>query len=72
MYAGDLLRGGMKFEGEYSNDGEEREEIAKVGDDLGVPEAAHGGKAQHFAHGERSGCAGCFGLCGGAHIDALC
>jgi len=53
--AGDLLGGGVKLEGEDSDDGEEGEEVAEVGDDLGVPEAAHGGDAQDFAHRQGRG-----------------
>ena len=73
--AGDLLGGAVEAVGEESDDGEKGEEVAEVGDDLGVPEAAHDGDAQDFAHGEGVGdvrdgrrglsFAGGFGLCGG-------
>jgi len=75
LNAGDLLRGGVEPEGEDSDDGEECEEVAEAGDDLGVPEASHGGDAQDFAHGHGVGrrrlgfgasFAGGFGLCGGS------
>ena len=46
-----LLRGGVELEGEDVDDGEESEEVAEDGDDLGVPEAAQHGDAQDFAHG---------------------
>ena len=48
--AGDLLGVGVEFEGEDADDGEEREEVAEDGDDLGVPEAAHHGDAEDRAH----------------------
>jgi hypothetical protein len=48
--AGDLLRGGVEFEGHDGDDREESEEVAEGGDDLGVPEAAHGGEAQDCGH----------------------
>ena len=49
--AGDLLGGGVEFEGEDADDGEEREEVAEDGDDLGVPEAAQHGDAEDRRHG---------------------
>ncbi len=53
--AGDLLGGGVEFEGKDGDDGVEREEVSEDGDDLGVPEAAHHGDAHDVAHGERRG-----------------
>ena len=53
--AGDLLSSGVELEGEDSDDGEEGKEVAKDGDDLGEPEAAHHGDAQDGAHGEGLG-----------------
>ncbi len=54
LQAGDLLRGAVELEGEDADDGEEGEEVAEDGDDLGVPEAAHRGDAQDGAHREGS------------------
>ncbi len=42
---------GVQFEGDDVDDGEESEEVAEDGDDLGVPETAHHGDAQDVAHG---------------------
>ena len=53
--AGDLLGGRVELEGEDGDDGEEREEVSKDGDGLGVPEAAHHWDAHDLAHGERRG-----------------
>ncbi len=65
----DLLSGGVEAEGEDADDGEESEEVAEDGDDLGVPEPAHDGDAEDGAHRERirSGC----GLSGGGRHGVL-
>jgi hypothetical protein len=49
--AGDLLRRGVQLEGHVGDDREEGEEVAEGGDDLRVPEAAHGDDAEDGAHG---------------------
>ena len=49
--AGDLLRRGVQPEGHDGNDREERQEVAKDGDYLRIPEAAHGDDAEDLAHG---------------------
>jgi hypothetical protein len=53
LYACDLLGCAMKLISEQANYGEESYEVAKIGDDLGVPQAAHDGDTQDVAHGER-------------------
>ena len=50
--ARDLLGGGVELVGEQADDGEESEEVAKVRNDLGIPEAAHDGNAEDLAHGQ--------------------
>jgi hypothetical protein len=75
--AGDLLGGGVEFEGEDADDGEERQEVAEDGDDLRVPETAQHGDAKDLAHGEWSGEFGidrrCRALSGGcAHGRSNC
>lgn len=41
----------MELVGKQADDGEEGDEVSEIGNDLGVPDSAHGGDAQHFAHG---------------------
>lgn len=49
----DLLGCGVQLEGHDRDHGEQGKEVAEDGDDLGVPEAAHGGDTKDRAHGER-------------------
>lgn len=56
----------MELEGEDSDDSEEGQNIAEDGDNLGVPETAHGWDAQYIGHGEliwRRGGGGGLGRC---------
>ena len=67
LKAGDLLGRGVEMEGEEVDDGEEGEEVAEDGDDLGVEEPAHDGDAQDGGEREWPGRGGrCFagGGCG--------